>query len=183
MQVPDRAYDPATRWLHWGSAAFFLLLFGLGLAIDWVPRGEPKIMVRSVHIVLGLLLTLLLVYRMVWRRRHGLELPAVYLDWRAKGVEVFHLGLYLVMVAMVTSGIVAVWFRGVNLFDLLTIPAFDPSNKPMRRLLVNIHEIIAYGLLGLAALHALFALWHHYRLKDGVLQRMWPSLQHKSAEL
>jgi cytochrome b561 len=81
------------------------------------------------------------------------------------------------MFVMVGSGIVAVWFRGVNLFDWMTIPAFDPSNKPMRRLLVDIHEVIAYGLMGLAGLHLLLALWHQYRLKDGIMHRMWPPLR------
>jgi cytochrome b561 len=60
------SYDSTTRWLHWGSALFIVMLFGLGLGIDWVPRGEPKIMVRSVHIALGALLALLLVYRVLW---------------------------------------------------------------------------------------------------------------------
>ena len=170
------SYDSTTRWLHWGSALFIVMLFGLGLGIDWVPRGEPKIMVRSVHIALGALLALLLVYRVLWRRRFGVQLDPVHEGRQATAVQFFHALLYVIMVAMVSSGIVAVWFRGVNMFDLFTIAPFDPSNKPMRRLLVNIHEIIAYVLMGLAGLHALFALWHHYRLKDRVMQRMWPSL-------
>jgi len=38
------------------------------------------------------------------------------------------------------------------------------------------HGWLAYGLFGLAGLHALAALWHHFILKDGVLRRMIPGL-------
>ena len=175
-----KTYDTVTRWLHWGSAVLLVILFVLGLGIDWVPRGEPKIMVRSVHIALGTLLTLALVYRVVWRRLHGQKLDSPYEGLQAHAIQFFHGLLYLLMLAMVTSGIVAVWFRGVNMFDLFTIEPFDASNKPMRRLLVNIHEIIAYALMALASVHAMVALWHHYRLKDRVMQRMWPTLSQRN---
>jgi cytochrome b561 len=38
----------------------------------------------------------------------------------------------------------------------------------------DIHGYLAYALFALAGLHALAALWHHFRLHDGVLARMWP---------
>jgi len=126
------------------------------------------------------LLTLALVYRVVWRRLFGQKLDSAYEGLQAHAIQFFHGLLYLLMLAMVTSGIVAVWFRGVNMFDLFTIEPFDASNKPMRRLLVNIHEIIAYALMALASVHAMVALWHHYRLKDRVMQRMWPTLSQRN---
>jgi cytochrome b561 len=161
------AYDAMTRKLHWVSAFLFLFLFFLGLGIDWVPRGEPRVMVRSVHITLGALLTLLLVYRLFWKTRFAQSPDPLEGGIDGPGVRLFHALLYLIMIAMVGSGIVAVWFRGVNLFDVLTLEPFDASNKPMRRLLVNIHEVIAYSLMALSGGHALMALWHHVRLKDG----------------
>ena len=178
MQSPESpdVYDRATRWLHWASAVLVVGIFLLGWGAHWVPRGEPRMMVRSVHITLGAVLTLLLVVRIVWRRHHGVHLESSTSAMESLAVRLFHVLLYVAMIVMVTSGIVAVWFRGVNLFDWMTIPAFDPSNKPMRRLLVDIHEFVAYGLMGLTGLHVLFALWHQYRLKDGVMHRMWPPL-------
>ena len=38
----------------------------------------------------------------------------------------------------------------------------------------ELHEMLAYSLFGLAGLHGLAALWHHFVQKDGILQRMWP---------
>ena len=79
------------------------------------------------------------------------------------------------MLMIFLSGVVAVWYRGVNMFDLFKIPAFDAENKEMRRLLVTIHEWIANAILLSALLHTSVALWHHFKLKDGLLERMWPS--------
>ena len=76
------------------------------------------------------------------------------------------------MVVIFLSGVIAVWYRGVNMFDLFRIPAFDQENKYIRHLLVEIHEWIANGLVIFALIHAFFALWHHFKLKDGLLERM-----------
>jgi cytochrome b561 len=48
------------------------------------------------------------------------QLDPVHEGRQATAVQYFHVLLYVIMVAMVSSGIVAVWFRGVNMFDLLT---------------------------------------------------------------
>jgi cytochrome b561 len=73
------------------------------------------------------------------------------------------------------SGLAAVWIRGDNLFELFAVPAFDPGNKELRRNAVQLHEWLANGLLAAAALHLFAALWHHWKLKDGLLNRMWPN--------
>jgi len=36
----------------------------------------------------------------------------------------------------------------------------------------DIHQVLAYCLFGLAALHAAAALYHHFVRRDGVLLRM-----------
>ena len=69
------------------------------------------------------------------------------------------------------------WIRGDNLFNLFTVPAFDPGNRALAHQAVELHEWIANLLLGLAVLHGAAAIWHHRALKDGVLRRMWPSLR------
>jgi cytochrome b561 len=38
-----------------------------------------------------------------------------------------------------------------------------------------VHQIVAYVLLGLIALHVLAAAHHHFIVRDGLLRRMWSS--------
>ena len=79
------------------------------------------------------------------------------------------------MTAIVISGLALVWIRGDNLFNLFTVPAFDPGNKALRHDAKELHGWIANILLALAVLHAAVAVWHHRILKDGLLRRMWPA--------
>lgn len=76
----------------------------------------------------------------------------------------------------VVLGLVSVWVRGDTLFNLFTVPAFDPNDKQLRRTVVDLHELAASSLFIVAGLHAAAALWHHHVRKDGVLRRMWPGL-------
>ncbi len=169
------SYDSKTRFLHWISALLILTLWFAGEFLDWVPRGTPRISVRSSHIVAGVVLGVLLVIRVLWRRAGGVQLPLVGNELVAKASGVTHSVLYALMTAMVISGVALVWIRGDNLFNLFTVPAFDPGNKALRHDAKEIHGWIANILLALAVMHAAVAVWHQRVLKDGLLRRMWPA--------
>lgn len=169
-------YDARTIRLHWLTAALVLGLWTLGQCIDFFPRGLPRITARSLHISFGVALALLLLARVFWRLRGGVTLaPTPGLAGRL--AVAMHYLLYLLVAAVVMIGIACVWIRGDNLFNLFTVPAFDPSNKALREDAVDLHGLIANVLLFAAGLHAAAALWHHHVLKDGVLRRMWPGLK------
>jgi cytochrome b561 len=89
-------------------------------------------------------------------------------------VGIHHL-LYLLLCTIVVVGLACVWIRGDNLFNVFTVPAFDPGNRELAHSAVELHGWIANTLLVLAGLHGAAALWHHRVLKDGVLRRMWPT--------
>jgi len=170
-------YDRRTILFHWLSALLVVGLWAVGQCIDFFPKGTPRITVRSLHITIGVLLGALLVARVLWRVRSGSKLPAA--DAGALGqaaIGVHHL-LYLLLSATVLIGMACVWIRGDNLFNLFTVPAFDPANKALRHDAVELHETAANALLIVAGLHAAAAVWHHRVRKDGVLRRMWPSLR------
>src|ERR1700675_3640243 len=73
--APEVSYDRRTIQLHWVTAVLVGLLWGIAQVIDLFPKGAPKIAVRSVHIVLGVLLGVVLLMRIVWRSRSGRRLP------------------------------------------------------------------------------------------------------------
>jgi cytochrome b561 len=164
-------YDSTTIWLHWLSAGLVLVLWLLGKNIDWFARGDPRIVARSAHIALGTVLALLLVWRIVWRMTRGRRLPAAELGrWRAASTLV-HFALYALLVCAVVLGIANVWVRGDNIFNLFTVPAFDPQNRALRGRVEELHETFANALLILALLHAAVGAWHYLRC-DGFLARM-----------
>lgn len=175
--MSDLAYDRRTILLHWLSAALVAGLWILGQCIDFFPAGTARINARSVHILVGALLAVVLLARIVWRARGGAKLPPADAGPAGKAAVGVHHLLYLLLVAAVVVGLGTEWIRGDNLFNLFTIPAYDPANKPLRHDAVELHGLIANVLLVVAGLHAAAAVWHHRVLKDGVLRRMWPGLR------
>ncbi len=160
--------------LHWLTAVLVGLLWVIGQTIDFAPRGPLRVDYRSVHIVLGGLLAVVLVTRIVWRLRRGDVLPPLdrgLLLWAAKAV---HFVLYGLMVAVVGLGITNAWVRGDSLFNLASIPSFAPGDTALRRSIGGWHEWAANAVLIVAGLHAAAALFHHFVLRDATLRRMLP---------
>jgi cytochrome b561 len=167
-------YDPTTMLFHWATA---LLVVGNWLGaqtIDWFPRGPLRVDARSVHITIGVLLTLLLLGRVVWRLTAGRRLPLAdhgALNIVAKGT---HYLLYALLFAMVGLGLVLTWSRGDSIFNLFSLPALDPGNKALVNQVEGLHNTVGYCILALAGLHAAAALFHRFVWHDGVLARMLP---------
>ena len=176
MNLSDEAvYDRRTVMLHWTVAFLVIGLWIAGQCINLMPRGTPKIMFRSAHIAFGVVLTVFWIYRIYWRAFRGVKLNSLQAGWLGRFSRAYHPFLYALIGLLALSGLAAVWIRGDNLFDLFIVPAFDPGNKELRRNAVQLHEWLANGLLAAAALHLFAALWHHWKLKDGLLNRMWPN--------
>jgi len=62
----------------------------------------------------------------------------------------------------------------VNLFFLGQLPSLIGQNRPFARQLLEIHEMVGLFLLGLTALHASAALYHHFWRCDDTLAAMLP---------
>jgi cytochrome b561 len=167
-------YDSRSILLHWLTAALVATLWSLGQTIDWFPKGDLQIAARSLHIVLGVALALVLVCRLLWRLGDGTQLPPAGAGWLDKVAALTHKLLYVLLVATVTLGLANAWVRGDTLFGLLTIPAFDPGNKGLRTTIQDWHGLAANVLLFVALGHAAAGLLHHFVLKDDVLRRMLP---------
>jgi superoxide oxidase len=63
----------------------------------------------------------------------------------------------------------------VNLFFLGQLPALMGQNRPLAKQLVAVHETVGFLFLGLIALHASAALYHHFWRRDDTLNAMLPA--------
>jgi cytochrome b561 len=169
-----RRYDNTTIFFHWVTAVLVVTQWLGAQTIDWFPRGPMRVDARSVHITFGVLLAALLAGLVIWRLTGGRRLPLAdkgALNIVAKGT---HWGLYALLAAMVLAGVFLTWTRGDNIFNLFSIPAYDPGNKALPDQVQEVHATIGWLILGLAGLHAGAALVHRYFWHDGVLNRMLP---------
>ena len=169
-----RRYDRTTMVFHWLTALLVVSQWLGAQTIDWFPRGPLRVDARSVHITLGVALALLLAGRILWRLTEGRRLPLAdkgVLNVVAKGT---HWVLYLLLITMLALGVLLTWSRGDSIFNLFSLPAFDPTNKELPHQVEYWHNTVGYLILALAAVHASAALIHRYVWHDGVRARMLP---------
>jgi cytochrome b561 len=167
-------YDARTILLHWVTAVLVILSWVTAQVIDLFPRGAPRVNAMSVHITLGVVLALVLAYRLTWRTLYGARVPPLGHPALAAVATWVHRLLYVLLVIEVLLGLTNAWARGASLFNLFSIPSFAPGDRALIRRINGVHELVANTILVVAGLHALAALVHHYVWKDEALRRMLP---------
>jgi cytochrome b561 len=168
-------YDTTTIVFHWAAAILVATQWLGAQIIDWFPKGTLRVDARSMHIVCGLLLAVILLSRIAWRLTRGRRLPLAdgpVLNFIAKTT---HWGLYTLVTAMVVVGIALAWTRGDSIFNLFTLPAFDPSNRALADQVQEVHATIGWVIVVVVGLHAAATLFHHLVWHDGILGRMLPA--------
>jgi len=165
-------YDQATVIMHWVTAGAVALLWIIGQTIDDFPRGDPRTAARTVHILLGASVAIVVVARIIWRLRGGRRLPLAASGLYGRLERVAQGLLYVLLLATVSLGVANAWIRGDTLLGLFKIPSIAPGNKELKELVEDLHALAANTIVIAALLHALAALVHHFVLKDGLLNRM-----------
>ena len=169
-------YDNVAITLHWLTALLVIVQFGLAVTWDDFSR-DTRENLQSVHVSLGVLLTSVVVARIVWRLIPGHQRAAIVSGWVKLASKAVHYLLYLLLVIQAGLGFSWRWAQGhdVSFFGLFAIPGpYGALSRPTRHLLAQFHEKIGWAIVIIAFGHALAALYHHYRLHDRVLGRMFP---------
>ncbi|MFL6731008.1 MAG: cytochrome b [Sphingomicrobium sp.] len=161
--------------LHWLTAFLVVANFALAQTWDWFAKPTRGLM-EDTHMSFGVLLTAVVLARIVWRLIPGHQLPSLEAGWMRLASKATHYVLYMLLVAEAGLGFAFRWGAGrpMEFFGAGIPPLIGEMARPLRRELREFHEWIGWAIIALALLHALAALYHHYALKDRVLQRMLP---------
>ncbi|GAB5471213.1 MAG: cytochrome b [Rhodospirillales bacterium] len=176
MSVFDRAthYGSVSILNHWIVAVLIVIMLALGLIMGEFPKGELHSTLVQIHKSIGVFLLLYGAWRVLWRLvfRFPDEASAMA-AWQAWIAKAVHWFLLLAIVVMPLSGYIGSSSGGhpVTFFGLFALPAL-PENEALNGAAFELHEILAYILIGVIALHALAALKHHLIDKDDTLRRM-----------
>jgi cytochrome b561 len=173
-------YTKPAMGLHWIIAVLmiFMLFFGEGLIR--VPAGASLAGWRpSAHASIGILILLLALARLSWRIGHRPpELPASVPPWQVRTSHVVHWTLYVLMMAIPLTGLLAIVPYGAehldagrvtffNLFPVAVLPNLGDWTG-------HAHVILSKLTQALVILHVAAALKHQFWDKDRLLERMLP---------
>jgi cytochrome b561 len=167
-------YGPAAKLFHWLTVALLATQFTLAWTMPEIHRGTLPVGLIAWHLSVGAAIAALVLVRLGWRVAHPVppgDAPGS-LSYRVAAAT--HILLYLLMIVVVVLGWVNASSRGwtVTLLGMVPLPAIAPSGWRPGHIVGDIHGYLAIGTLVLAGLHVLGALYHHFMLRDSVLQRM-----------
>jgi len=174
---PQDRYDRVAISLHWIVGAGVLAQLAFGWILGELKRGTPaRAFATNLHKSTGLLLALLILARIIWRLRH--QPPAYPVGMAARQLRAAkfgHILLYVCMIGMPVSGYLASNFskHGIRFLNQVQLPPWGPDDKVIYGFLNGTHDVLAYVFSGLVLGHILFALYHGFIARDGVLSRMW----------
>lgn len=168
--------------LHWILGAALVSVFCFGLYMADLPFSPQKLKLINWHKWAGVSILLLSVARLAWRLTH--RPPALPQDvtrtmpaWQHLAHSLTHTGLYFLFFAVPLIGWAYSSAAGfpVVLFGQIPLPDFVSPDKAMAALIKPWHEISAWAMAALVALHVSGALKHHLVDRDSLLRRMLPA--------
>jgi cytochrome b561 len=176
-----QGYGIVTRLLHWLSALAVIGLFAVGLWMDGMTYYDPWYQrAPALHKSFGVLLTAVILLRLLWRWRQPRPEPLpTHGPWTVRLSRGAQILMYVLVLAMFPSGYLISTAKGdgLEVFGLFEIPALVTGIDRLEDTAGQVHEILAYSLIGIASVHALAALKHHFVDRDTTLRRMLTSRQ------
>lgn len=177
----DNNFGLVTILIHWVMALLIIGLFILGkymLDLDYYDAYYQ--IAPWWHKSFGLLVFLLLLYRIVWKLINPKVKPLQsYKTYEIKLATFIQLSMYLVLLICCISGMIISTTKEATLsfFGLLDVPTLFTVGKEQVMIIEKIHEYSTLTLIILASLHMLAALKHHFLDKDLTLTRILPKFR------
>jgi cytochrome b561 len=171
-----RVFDPAIRILHWLTLFLVVAIFVLAFSIDFASSREEAVALVQLHRSFGVTVWVVTLGRIVWRQF------ARFPNWPADMPQAMRFAAqwseYALYGLMLTQPILGLlWTNAygdrLNLFFLGQLPALI-GRDPLARQLGEAHAAVGFLLLGMIALHAAAALYHHFWRRDDTLRAMLP---------
>ena len=169
-----RAFDPLIRSLHWLTVFLVAAAFVLALSIDLAPSKAAGAVIQ-LHRSIGVTVWLVTLIRFVWRQFSRFpNWPAGMPQLMRFAAHWSEYALYALLLIQPILGLLHTNAHGdrVNLFFLGQLPALIGQDRPLARQLLEVHDMVGFLLLGLIALHASAALYHHFWRRDDTLAAM-----------
>ena len=170
--------QPATTIaFHWGTVIAIVIAVAAIYLRDLFEDKTVRAVLLDLHRQLGMLVLLCVPLRQLARYVTGhqdfsADVHAI-MRW---GARLAHAALYAMLIVIPLVGWAVTSAHGIDLrlFGITSLPALVAADPDLADDLTDYHAWLAYGLMGLVFVHAVAALWHHYKLRDSVLAAMLP---------
>ena len=179
-------YNRVAMIVHWVMAATILSLIVVGVYMHNLSNDQAalKFELYQWHKSFGVVMLFLGLFRLGWRFSHRPpKLPAAMPSWERFAANATHWAFYGLMIATPIAGWAVASASPYEiptvLFGLIPWPhlPFVEASEASESFFSEVHELLAFMIVGLFLLHVGAALRHHFVLKDDILTRMAPWLR------
>jgi len=191
---PAGRYTGVAIALHWLIALLVIGQIAGGFYMHNLPDEQSalKFELYQLHKSFGVTILLLTLLRIGWRLTHKAPpLPAAMPGWEKAAARLVHAGFYVLLLALPLVGWAVVssspFADSVQtyLFGVVHwphLPFFEgvENRKEFSHGVAEVHEMLAFAMIALFALHVAAALKHHFLNRDDVVSRMLPIVKPRS---
>ena len=179
--TPTTRYTSTAIALHWILGFSITVAFCVGLYMADLPFSPLKLRLLNWHKWAGVSILMLSVVRLLWRMTH--RPPALPKDvvrampvWQHIAHSLTHTGLYVLFFGVPLIGWAYSSAAGfpIVLFGQIPLPDFVGPDKALAELIKPWHQISAWSMAALVALHVAGAIKHQFIDRDSLMRRMLP---------
>jgi cytochrome b561 len=177
-----RAFEPVIRFLHWLTLLLVVTIFVLAFSIKFAAFRDEAVALIQLHRSFGVTLWVVTLGRLVWRQFSRFpNWPADMPQAMRFAAHWSEYALYALLLGQPILGLLMTNAHGdpVNLFFLGQLPPLV-GRTAFARQLFEVHKTVGFLLLGLIALHASAALYHHFWRRDHTLEAMLPQAMRRN---
>jgi superoxide oxidase len=174
-------FDGLTIGIHWATVLIVLALFAAAWlhALAEERHSDLTPFLLQIHRSLGVTVWVVTALRLAWRLTNASLPPFApqMTPLHRAAVKLSEYALYALLLAQPVTGMLTTLFGG-RPFALLVwqIPQLIPRHDMLRATFHFSHELGAWTLATLIAGHAGVAVFHHFVLRDDVLECMAPMI-------
>ena len=178
------SFDGLTIGFHWATVFLVLAMFASAWlhALAEARQSDFTPVLLQVHRSIGVAIWVVTALRLAWRLTNA-SLPSFppHMTSLHRGtVRLSEYGLYALLLGQPATGLLTTVFSGrpFALFGWGIFPLV-PRDEMLRAAFHLSHEIGAWALAALVVAHAAAALFHHFVLRDDVLECMAPAIRRR----
>jgi cytochrome b561 len=174
--TPQR-FCAAAQFFHWATAILVVVAFVYG------PGGSEERVYsaardfdRQLHETLGITVFAITLIRLAWRAFDGAPDDPPMAPWMHRSSKVVRAALYVLLLALPATAVSGAWLEGhpLTLLGNVRVGPLLGEAHAVGSTLAEIHGWLGDAILWIAGVHAAAALYHHFVLRDDVLQSMLP---------
>src|SRR5262245_23408780 len=174
-------FDGLTIGLHWGTVLLVLVLFASAWlhALAEAQQSHFTPVLLQIHRSSGVTIWVVTALRLVWRLANANRppFPTQMTKLHRAAVKLSEYGLYALLICEPATGLLTTLFGGRPFaLYLWQLPPLVLRDVALQAAFHFSHELGAWALAGLAVGHAAAALFHHFVLRDDVLESMAPAI-------